>query len=231
MARSAVPRLPAPPEISRDRGACDRSPTSTAPSGSSPSDKTDGLGLIGGPEDRQDVGALPDRASGRARPRLRGDRPDAQARRRAQGAVDGPAAVARSTTSTSSTPEFGINPLLAQGEPAMVADKVVEAFRDVNEEGDISGSSDRYLRQAAQAAIGAAGPARSRARRRCGTCTGCCSRARPRSASAWWRRSTPTRASPTPRRSSGASCRTTCARRDGQTRRPSSTRRATRSCG
>ena len=37
----------------------------------------------------------------------------------------------------------------------MVADKVVEAFRDVNAEGDIRGSSDRYLRQAAQAAIGA----------------------------------------------------------------------------
>src|SRR5207245_10009334 len=52
-------------------------------------------------------------------------------------------------------PEFGINPLLANGDPAMVADKIVEAFRDVNVEGDIRGSSDRYLRQAAQAAIGA----------------------------------------------------------------------------
>ena len=29
----------------------------------------------------------------------------------------------------------------------MVADKVVEAFRDINMEGDIRGSSDRYLRQ------------------------------------------------------------------------------------
>jgi hypothetical protein len=53
-------------------------------------------------------------------------------------------------------PEFGINPLLAEGEPAMVADKIVEAFRDVNAEGDIKGSSDRFLRQAAQAAVGAA---------------------------------------------------------------------------
>ena len=52
-------------------------------------------------------------------------------------------------------PEFGINPLLAVGEPAAVADKIVEAFRDVNEEGDIRGSSDRFLRQAAQAAVGA----------------------------------------------------------------------------
>jgi hypothetical protein len=33
---------------------------------------------------------------------------------------------------------------------------VLEALRDVNAEGDIRGSSDRYLRQAAQAAIGAA---------------------------------------------------------------------------
>src|SRR4029077_1812414 len=52
-------------------------------------------------------------------------------------------------------PELGINPLLARGDAGMVADKIVEAFRDVNVEGDIKGSSDRYLRQAAQATIAA----------------------------------------------------------------------------
>jgi hypothetical protein len=52
-------------------------------------------------------------------------------------------------------PEIGINPLLAPGDPAMVADKVVEAFKDIHEDGDIRASSDRFLRQAAHAAIGA----------------------------------------------------------------------------
>ena len=61
-------------------------------------------------------------------------------------------------------PELGFNPLIGRGDPAMIADRVVEAFRDVHAEGDIRGSSDRYLRQAAQAAIGA-----SRGRRRGGT--------------------------------------------------------------
>ena len=43
----------------------------------------------------------------------------------------------------------------AGGRRRWSADSVVDAFRDVNAEGDIRGSSDRYLRQAAQAAIGA----------------------------------------------------------------------------
>ena len=66
------------------------SPTSTARSASARGDKTRRTRSDRGPEDRQDVGDLPDRASRRARPRLRGHRADAQARRRAQGAVDGP---------------------------------------------------------------------------------------------------------------------------------------------
>ena len=89
----------------------------------------------------------------------------------------------------------------------MVADKIVEAFRDVNMEGDIRGSSDRYLRQAAQAAIGAVprrrdrGPADALAH----VPDAAAERDRvPRAASST--RSTATRASPTPRRSSGATC-------------------------
>ena len=92
------------------------------------------------------------------------------------------------------------------------------------------GSSDRYLRQAAQAAIGAS---------RAGAIEGAADalahvpdadpgRARvPRADRRGDLRST--RASPTPRRSSGATCRTTCASARPHDR-ASSTRRATSSC-
>ncbi len=153
LARSPVPSLAAPPEISREehhtlmrdeRGRI----------GIFPEDKTDGLGLIGGQKTGKtsvlcrtvQVDALdPDCAVIVLMPK------------------PGDALKALSMVPPDRTvhyldlehPEFGINPLLAEGDPAMVADKIVEAFRDVNMEGDIRGSSDRYLRQAAQAAVGA----------------------------------------------------------------------------
>jgi hypothetical protein len=153
LARSAVPRLPAPPAISRkpeytlardERGSV----------GILPEDKSDGLGLIGG----QKTG----KTSLLCRT-VRADATDDDCALIVLMPKPGDAEKALSMVPAHRTvhyldfehPECGINPLLADGEPAMVADKIVEALRDVNAEGDIRGSSDRYLRQAAQAAIGA----------------------------------------------------------------------------
>jgi hypothetical protein len=151
--RSSVPRMPAPPEVSRrpehilmrdDAGGV----------GIRPEDKTDGLGLIGGQK------------TGKTSVLCRTVQADAQDDDCALVVLmpkPGDALKALSMVPKHRTvhyldlerPEFGINPLAAPGDPAMVADKIVDAFRDVNAEGDIKGSSDRFLRQAAQAAIGA----------------------------------------------------------------------------
>lgn len=151
--RSPLPRLMAPPDVSRapehtlardERGSV----------GIRPQDKSDGLGLIGGQKTGKtavlcrtvEADALdPDCALVVLMPK------------------PGDAQKALSMVPPGRTvhyldlerPELGINPLAGDGDPAMIADKVVDAFRDVNAEGDIKGSSDRYLRQAAQAAIGA----------------------------------------------------------------------------
>ena len=105
------------------------------------------------PGHRQDRGDVPDRGERRARPRLRPDRARPEVRPRRQGAVGDPAERTVHYLDFEA-PEIGINPLLAPGDPAMVADKVVEAFKDIHEDGDIRTSSDRFLRQAAHAAIG-----------------------------------------------------------------------------
>lgn len=151
--RSAVPRVDAPPAISRDPGHAllrdERGPV-----GILSVDKTDGLGLIGG----QKTGKTSVLCQ-----TVRVDAEDPDCAVICLMPKPGDARKALSTIPAWRTvhyldfeaPELGINPLLADGDVAMVADKVVDAFRDVNAEGDIKGSSDRYLRQAAQAAIGA----------------------------------------------------------------------------
>jgi hypothetical protein len=151
--RSPIPRAAAASEISRDpRHALMRDEEGLV--GILPQDKSDGLGLIGGQK------------TGKTSVLCRTVMADALDRDCAVVVLmpkPGDALKALSMVPKDRTvhyldlekPEFGINPLLAGSDPAMVADKVVEAFRDVNAEGDIRGSSDRYLRQAAQAAIGA----------------------------------------------------------------------------
>jgi Replication-relaxation len=151
--RSSVPRLLAAPQITRahehelmrdEHGAV----------GILPQDKTDGLGLIGG----QKTG----KTSVLCRT-VRADALDPDCAVIVLMPKPGDALKALSMVPPDRTvhyldlerPEFGINPLLAKGDAAMVADKIVDAFRDVNVEGDIRGSSDRYLRQAAQATVGA----------------------------------------------------------------------------
>jgi protein involved in plasmid replication-relaxation len=52
-------------------------------------------------------------------------------------------------------PEVGFNPFLADADPEVVADGIVAAFKDVFDEGEIMGSSDRYLRYSAIAALAA----------------------------------------------------------------------------
>jgi hypothetical protein len=51
-------------------------------------------------------------------------------------------------------PEVGIDPFTADADRDAVADAIVEAFKEVHEEGSIQASSDRYLRQAAIACMG-----------------------------------------------------------------------------
>ena len=151
--RSPVPRIPAPPEISREPSyALARDERGLV--GIRPEDKSDGLGLIGG----QKTG----KTSLLCRT-VQVDAHDPDCALIVLMPKPGDALKSLSMVPRNrrvhyldlERPEFGINPLLAKGDAAMVADKVVEAFRDVNMEGDIRGSSDRYLRQAAQAAIGA----------------------------------------------------------------------------
>ncbi len=153
LSRSAVPRLNAPTAVSRD-------PTHAilrdeqGPVGILPRDKSDGLGLIGGQKTGK-TSALCQT--------VRVDGSDPTCAMVVLMPKPGDALKALSMVPPGRTvhyldfeaPEFGINPLMSAGDAAMVADKVVEAFRDINMEGDIRGSSDRFLRQAAQAAIGA----------------------------------------------------------------------------
>jgi hypothetical protein len=51
-------------------------------------------------------------------------------------------------------PEIGIDPFTADADRDAVADGIVEAFKDIHEDGSIQASSDRYLRQAALACMG-----------------------------------------------------------------------------
>jgi hypothetical protein len=151
--RSVLPRIVAPPEISRDPAlALARDERGAV--GIRPEDKSDGLGLIGGQK------------TGKTSLLCRTVRADALDRDCALVVLmpkPGDAIKALSMVPRDRTvhyldldhPELGFNPLLGNGDPAMLADRVVDAFRDVHAEGDIRGSSDRYLRQAAQAAIGA----------------------------------------------------------------------------
>jgi hypothetical protein len=151
--RAALPRIIAPPEICRDP-ALALAQDERGPVGIRPEDKSDGLGLIGGQK------------TGKTSVLCRTVRADGLDRECALVVLmpkPGDANKALSVVPTDRTvhyldlerPEIGFNPLLGDGDPAMIADRVVEAFRDVHAEGDIRGSSDRYLRQAAQAAIGA----------------------------------------------------------------------------
>lgn len=153
VARTPVPRLLAPPEIAR-REDYALARDERGPVGIRPEDKSDGLGLIGGQKTgKTSVLCRTVQADGR----------DESCAMIVLMPKPGDALKALSMVPPGRTvhyldlenPEMGINPLLGDGEPAMIADKVVEAFRDVHAEGDIKGSSDRYLRQAAQAAIGA----------------------------------------------------------------------------
>lgn len=153
VSRAPVPRILAPPEISRDPAAA-LARDEHGEVGIRPEDKTDGLGLIGGQK------------TGKTSVLCRTVQADARDESCAVVVLmpkPGDALKALSMVPRGRTvhyldlerPEFGINPLASVGDPGMVADKIVEAFVDINAEGDIRGSSDRYLRQAAQAAIGA----------------------------------------------------------------------------
>lgn len=106
-------------------------------------------------------------------------------------------------------PEVGFNPLLAPGDAAMVADKLVKAFKDIPRP-VTSGRARTAIcagRRAPRSARAVAEPRTGR--RRYGTCTGCCCRARTSSVTASCGRSSRTPRSRRPRRSSPVTCRTT----------------------
>lgn len=151
--RSAVPRAVAPSEISRaPEHALARD--EHGPVGIRPEDRTAGLGLVGG------------QGTGKTSLMCRTIAADVITNDCAVIVLDPKSDLARKALSTIprertvhfldfGAPEIGFNPLLAPGDAAMVADKLVEAFKDIHEAGDIRASSDRYLRQAAHATIGA----------------------------------------------------------------------------
>lgn len=153
LARCSVPRAVAPPEIVRDEGlALVRD--EHGPLGIRAEDKPAGLGLIGG------------QGTGKTSVICRSVAVDARDEDCAQIVLDPKSDAAEQALSQIprhrtvhyldlERPELGINPLLAPGDPATVADKIVEALRDIHEEGDIRASSDRYMRQAALAIVGA----------------------------------------------------------------------------
>ena len=152
LARSPLPRAPASGSVSRAEGhALLRD--EHRPVGIRPEDRAAGLGLIGG------------QGTGKTAAMCRTVASDARDPGCALIVLDPKSDLADRALSVIppertvhyldfEAPEIGINPLLAPGDPAMVADKVVEAFKDIHEDGDIRTSSDRFLRQAAHAAIG-----------------------------------------------------------------------------
>ena len=151
--RSAVPRAVAPAEITR-APAHALAHDENGPVGIRPEDRTAGLGLVGG------------QGTGKTSLMCRTIATDVVNDDCAVIVLDPKSDLARKALSTIprertvhyldfGAPEVGFNPLLAPGDAAMVADKLVEAFKDIHEAGDIRASSDRYLRQAAHAAIGA----------------------------------------------------------------------------
>ncbi len=157
MERSSVPRVPAPPEIGRasDEGAlvCDeRGPVAIA----------DG-------DKRMNAMLLGAQGTGKTSVMCRGIAADAADPNCAVIVLDGKSDLALKALSVIpedlgpgrklhyldfAHPEVGIDPFTADADRDAVADAIVEAFKDVHEDGSIQASSDRYLRQAAIACMG-----------------------------------------------------------------------------
>jgi hypothetical protein len=155
--RSSVPRVPAPPEIRRvtaDQAlVCD--------------DR--GYVAIADPDKRMNVMLVGGQGTGKTSVMCRGIAADVTDPNCAVIVLDGKSDLALKALSVIpeeldngrrvhyldfADPEIGIDPFTADADRDAVADAIVEAFKEVHEEGSIQASSDRYLRQAAIACMG-----------------------------------------------------------------------------
>ena len=153
LARSALPRAIAPPQACRDRAraiVCDEHGpvglraserfAGVAITGAQGTGKTSAMCslLRGDAEDREGVLVLLD--------------PNAGLAERALGLVPRDRVVHYLDPLA---PELGLNPLLAPWDPPTIANAAVEAIKDLFEEGDLHASSERLIRLATLAVVGA----------------------------------------------------------------------------
>jgi Replication-relaxation len=155
--RSSLPRVPAPPAVPRppEDGALMRD--ERGPIGIHPADMRMNAALIGG------------QGTGKTSVICRSIAADAADPNCALIVLDGKTDLALKALSVIpeelgrgrrvhyldfAQPEIGIDPFTADADRDAVADGIVEAFKEVHEEGSIQASSDRYLRQAAIACMG-----------------------------------------------------------------------------
>jgi Replication-relaxation len=155
--RSSLPRVPAPPEILRPPEGEALLRDEQGPVGIRMADKRMNAALIGG------------QGTGKTSVMCRSIAADADDPDCAQFVLDGKEDLALKALSVIperlrggrrvhyldfARPEIGIDPFSADADRDAVADGIVEAFKEVHEEGSIQASSDRYLRQAAIACMG-----------------------------------------------------------------------------
>jgi len=154
--RSSTPRVPAPPEVPRtdEQGALVR-------------DERGGV-AIADQDKRMNAMLLGAQGTGKTSVMCRGIAADAADPNCAVIVLDGKSDLALKALSVIpeqlgnrrvhyldfAHPEVGVDPFTADADRDAVADAIVEAFKDVHEDGSIQASSDRYLRQAAIACMG-----------------------------------------------------------------------------
>ncbi len=155
--RSSVPRVPAPPQVARPQPGRELCLDERGPIGIADADKRMNLMLLG------------TQGTGKTSVMCRGIADDAADPDCALIVLDGKSDLALKALSVIpeelgdarqvhyldfAHPEIGIDPFTAEADRDAVADGIVEAFKDVHEDGSIQASSDRYLRQAAIACMG-----------------------------------------------------------------------------
>jgi hypothetical protein len=145
--RSGIPRLPAPAEVARCHEGEGLFLDERGPVGLRPSEKPLGLALVGLQGTGKTSALIASVAEDAADPdcALIVLDPKSDLAARALSVIPEGRTVWHLDFAR---PEFGINPLLADADQDAVADAFIGALSDVNEDGAIRASSDRYLRMA-----------------------------------------------------------------------------------